>query len=217
LANSKALYGLAIDTSSAVLTLAIGSLDGSCRECSWHLDREISARLHPLLQDFIVPQQWTDLAWLSVLKGPGSFTGTRIGVVTARILAQQLNVPLYGVSNLAIAAWMEAHQQNQGDHWTVAVSQPGRLGFLYGAIYEVRRQAGTLKVLRDDSLMTIEDWNKILYEAPPLQFHLKLNDEGPENASSPKCSLGKALLSLGWQSWQRGLRPDWIETLPYYG
>jgi tRNA threonylcarbamoyl adenosine modification protein YeaZ len=211
-------YGLAIDTSSALLTLALGTLDGSdvkFRDRAWHLDREISAQLHPLLQDFMVPQQWTDLGWIAVLKGPGSFTGTRIGVVTARTLAQQLNIPLFGFSNLAIAAWMDAIRRGKGDRWVVAVSQPGRLGYIYGAVYEVQTQACTITALSPDQLLILEDWNQTLgVQEPTLDAHLKLS---LEPLADPRLSLGTALLTLGWQHWNRGLRPQWNETLPYYG
>lgn len=211
-------YGLAMDTSSAVLTLALGTLDGlnlKSRDRAWHLDREISAQLHPLLQDFMGLQQWIDLDWIAVLKGPGSFTGTRIGVVTARTLAQQLKISLFGFSNLAIAAWMDAVERGMGDRWVVAVSQPGRMGYTYGAVYEVQQHLGTVTALNPDQLLTLEDWSQILaVQEPTLNAHLKLN---LEPSSSPPAALGTALLTLGWKHWKQGLRPQWQETLPYYG
>lgn len=230
--------GLAIDTSSPILTLALGSVEGVYRDQTWNLDREISAQLHPLLREFIAPQRWTDLAWILVLKGPGSFTGTRIGLVTARTLAQQLKVPLFGVSNLAIAAWREAMRLEAmrlkamrlkiDDRWTVAVSQPGRLGYTYGAVYEVCQQAGTLTALMPDQLVTLEAWNQTLAEAErsiagrSIQMHLKLDthiSNSLENPTAPDLqpSLGTTLLGFGWQQWQQGFRPEWYEALPYYG
>ncbi|MCG9892569.1 MAG: tRNA (adenosine(37)-N6)-threonylcarbamoyltransferase complex dimerization subunit type 1 TsaB [Thermosynechococcaceae cyanobacterium MS004] len=225
--------GLAIDTSSPILTLALGSVEGVYRDQTWNLDREISAQLHPLLREFIAPQRWTDLAWILVLKGPGSFTGTRIGLVTARTLAQQLKVPLFGVSNLAIAAWREAIKLEIRDRWTVAVSQPGRLGYTYGAVYEVCQQAGTLTALMPDQLVTLEAWNQTLAEVGrsiagrsipgrSIQMHLKLDthtSNSLENPTAPDLqpSLGTTLLGFGWQQWQQGFRPEWYEALPYYG
>ena len=207
-------YGLVLDTSGPVLTLGIGTQDGPSRCSTWQLDREISAQLHPLLQKFLAPQQWTDVAWIAVMKGPGSFTGTRIGVVTARMLAQHLNIPLFGVSNLAVMAWMEAVQRDISEPWTVALTLPGQLGSVYGAVYEVNRRGGTLAAVRADQLVTAEEWRQVLVELPQL-------DELPLSMTQltlPQSEqIGDTLLTLGWQSWQQGQRPEWQETLPYYG
>jgi tRNA threonylcarbamoyladenosine biosynthesis protein TsaB len=47
----------------------------------------------------------TDVTGLAVGIGPGSFTGTRIGVMTAKTLAAVREIPLYGVIGLEALAW----------------------------------------------------------------------------------------------------------------
>lgn len=51
--------------------------------------------------------KWTfgDLEGLVVAKGPGSFTGLRIGIAAAKGIAIGLNLPLYGISSLEALAY----------------------------------------------------------------------------------------------------------------
>jgi hypothetical protein len=45
---------------------------------------------------------WSDFAFLAIATGLGSFTGTRIGIVVARTLGEQLNIPVYGIDCASI-------------------------------------------------------------------------------------------------------------------
>ncbi len=76
---------------------------------------------------------YDDLGMLAVATGPGSFTGVRVGVATARGLALALKIPAVGVSTLdAIAA--EAAQAHPGRQVLVAIDA-GREE-LYVALYD---------------------------------------------------------------------------------
>jgi tRNA threonylcarbamoyl adenosine modification protein YeaZ len=205
-------YGFGLDTTTAALTLVLGLPTGNHRYQSWHLDRDLSSQLQPLLRDFMVPQRWTELAWIAVLKGPGSFTGTRIGVVVARTLTQQLNLPLFGFSNLAIAAWIAAQSAAQKD-WTIAVSQPGQLGTVYGAIYRIQSAEKGVSMVCPDRLLSQSDWRQLVESSTGINQLLQMDAQVPLDPQQ----LANALLTLGWQAWQTGARPLWSEVLPYYG
>jgi tRNA threonylcarbamoyl adenosine modification protein YeaZ len=204
-------YGLGLDTTTAALTLGIGSRHSADRRAqTWHLERALSAQLHPLLQAFMAPQRWRDLAWIAVLQGPGSFTGTRIGVVTARTLAQQLNLPLFGFSNLAIAAWLAASADDDKNR-TIAIAQPGQQGMVYGAIYQIHRQNSLVKAIVPDRLLPEPEWNQLVSSTSGIDRDIQM-----DGAIDPE-QIAHALLTLGWEAWHSGERPLWSEVLPYYG
>ncbi|MGD1949614.1 MAG: tRNA (adenosine(37)-N6)-threonylcarbamoyltransferase complex dimerization subunit type 1 TsaB, partial [Leptolyngbyaceae cyanobacterium] len=95
------MFGLALHTSTPELGLTISDFDTLHRFQTWDLGRDLSSQLHARLQAFFAPQHCQELTFIAVCIGPGGFTGTRIGVTTARTLAQQLDIPLLGVSALA--------------------------------------------------------------------------------------------------------------------
>ncbi|MCC7529086.1 MAG: tRNA (adenosine(37)-N6)-threonylcarbamoyltransferase complex dimerization subunit type 1 TsaB [Candidatus Melainabacteria bacterium] len=91
--------------------------------------------LLPAVDEMLSESGWkkTDLDLLVVGLGPGSFTGIRIGVVTARTLAQALNLPLTGVSLLDCYAAKVAAEA--GDLSEFAIVLSGGRGHFYFASY----------------------------------------------------------------------------------
>jgi len=220
---SSADYGLAIHTSSSDLGLALSNFVEAGRSQQWDLGRSLSSHLHQYLTDFLQPQTWADLRYIAVAKGPGGFTGTRIGVVAARTLAQQLNLPLFAVSSLGAVAWngrSPAVCQNptsnearpmapvdQASRMDIAVQMRAQRGELFVAIYGTSN-AGLVELLAD-TVMSEERWQQLL-ETWTHPYHL-IQAEG---------GLGEtvaSVLELAYFDWQQGLRPDWSTVLPFYG
>jgi tRNA threonylcarbamoyl adenosine modification protein YeaZ len=199
----------------------------------WPLGRDLTTYLHPTLIQFLAPHAWSDLSFLAVAQGPGGFTGTRIGVVVARTLAQQLDIPLFGISSLgAIAQTHYLSQQaiprndapgnpfqsNNAPRNPVsinppppavhlAIQMPAQRGELFGAIYEPTPK-GLIPHL-GDQVLTQADWEQILAEWPaPLQVI---------SATGGLAHTVVGVMDLARQSWLAGQRPLWSEVLPFYG
>lgn len=90
---------LAVDSSGLVASVAIIEDDNLVAEYTINYKKTHSQTLLPML-DEIVKMTETDLASvdaIAVAKGPGSFTGLRIGAATVKGLGLALNKPIIGV------------------------------------------------------------------------------------------------------------------------
>ena len=209
-ATSVKKYGLAFHTATPELGLAISNFAGDSRCQTWNLGRSLATDLHQHLVEFIAPQTWADLAFIAVAKGPGGFTGTRMGMVTARTLAQQLDIPVFAISTLAAVAWAQPPQTSEarGGLLSMALQMPAQRGQLFGAVYSVNKDSG-LTELFPDTVMTAESWQEKLES---WENSYKLIEVGSELGWSVF-----SVLELAYLEWKQGSRPAWSDALPYYG
>lgn len=93
---------LAFDTSSKALSLAILEDKQILAETTINIKKNHSITLMPAIDFLMASLDWTpkDLDRIVVAEGPGSYTGLRIAVATAKTLAHTLNIELVGMSSL---------------------------------------------------------------------------------------------------------------------
>lgn len=204
------MFGLALHTSTPELGLAISDFESSQRYQTWDLGRDLSSQLHTLLQGFLSPQSWQDLGFIVVCVGPGGFTGTRIGVTTARTLAQQLAIPLFGVSALAAIAHYNLSATNSGQQPTdIAVTMPAKRGAVYGAIYNWNGE--TLQSKLEDTVLPAIDWETKQTQWPQPLLPIVVE------AGIGLADTTRSLLQLGHEQFQAGDHGDWRDVVPFYG
>ncbi len=93
---------LAFDTSSKALSLAILEDKQVLAETTINIKKNHSITLMHAIDFLMASLDWTpkDLDRIVVAEGPGSYTGLRIAVATAKTLAHTLNIELVGMSSL---------------------------------------------------------------------------------------------------------------------
>ena len=103
---------------------------------------EVAAKIHakvllPMLDELMAEAQLTpqQLDAVAFGRGPGGFTGVRIGTAAAQAIALGADIPAAPVSNLAAIA-ARAYREN-GDE-KIAVAMDARMGEVYWAAYRVQ-------------------------------------------------------------------------------
>ena len=123
---------LALHSSTETLGIALVGAEAPLQEARVlcrSLGRALTNELVISLQQLLPADQWTGIRRLAVATGPGGFTGTRLTVVLARTLAQQLGVPLHGVSSFALMAPRlrnQLPQQQQQQPFSIVQTLPRR-------------------------------------------------------------------------------------------
>ncbi len=231
---------LAWDTSSKTGVLAAfesSSHDELSLISEWTLnvDTTHSERLLWAIDEVLQASRWSlqEVDVFGVGVGPGSFTGLRIGVTTARTLASTVKKPLIGVSSLAVLArpaanWLSLQAQNAMIVATTDACK-GELFALWGEA-GVWKKGVNEKVLTPSELMAelmkilkpkikskpwlalgegrqryLEEWKKL-----PHKQELKLEDPFIHKIQP------RSLATLVWETYQAGLASDPLSVYPKY-
>lgn len=91
----------AIDTSSTMVSVALLADKKKVYFKQQFMERGQGEVLFPMIQELLTysNQYMMDVTGVAAAVGPGSFTGVRIGLATAKAIGLALNVPVYGVTN----------------------------------------------------------------------------------------------------------------------
>ena len=133
---------LGIDTATAATAAAVWDPDGTAaerRDDPPEGQRPAhAARLLVLVEEVLAEAGagWDAVERIAVGVGPGGFTGLRLGIATARALAQARGLPLIGVSSLAALAAGAAHEV------TSVAGEPCGPARAAGAAHEAKSGAG---------------------------------------------------------------------------
>lgn len=149
----EAAYVLAFDTANEVIALGLGRLDAAARSVTPVATLEVEAhrasntqllpRVDALLANAGVER--SQLACVCVGRGPGSFTGVRIAMATAKGVASALGAALVGVSSLDAVAW---HAWDGGVRGNVAVVADAMRKEVYPVCYALN-DAGVTRLEAD--------------------------------------------------------------------
>jgi len=175
---------LAIDTSNYALGVALLEENQVLGEYITNLKKNHSVRIMPAIQTLMkdcerVP---ADLTKIVVAKGPGSYTGVRIGVTIAKTLAWTLNIPLVGISSLEI---LVSGVSRYFDGY-VSPLFDARRGQVYTGLYQ--NQSNELLAVKEDRLVMLAEWAESLKESG--QSIIFIGNDLPLHQAAIEAALG---------------------------
>lgn len=131
---------ISIETSTKVCSVALHKEGELLGDATLWMAQSHSVMLTTLIENVVKQAQHSieELDAIAVAKGPGSYTGLRIGTATAKGLCVALNKPLVAINSLeAMAAAMQG--VTAGSHWFCPMIDARRME-VYCAIYDQQMQ-----------------------------------------------------------------------------
>ncbi|NLN07428.1 MAG: tRNA (adenosine(37)-N6)-threonylcarbamoyltransferase complex dimerization subunit type 1 TsaB [Firmicutes bacterium] len=217
------MFVLGIDTTTLVCSVAVVSENMVVAEYTLQVKKTHSQRLLPLIATMLADSGLTpaELDGVAVVAGPGSFTGVRIGIVTAKALGQALGIPLCGISTLeALAA------QHPWFDGLVCPILDARRRQVYTALF---RGYGSLQRLAGDKAASLPAvlekveacGEKVLFvgDAVPVYREFISGKLGEKACLMPPESVicrAATAARLGLEMLARGQAVSWRELAPRY-
>lgn len=214
---------LAIETATLASGVALATVDKLVAEIIVQTKKTHSERLMPHIEQLLELGQVAkeDITAIAVSIGPGSFTGLRIGLATAKALAYVWNVPVIGVSTLAALAYacpapnslicplLDAQKGNVYQavyRWEKGILQeviPPRVIAHQEAINELANQPLPVIMLGEGAVLFQE---AIVAAADPIEL-------APPHIILPRAG---SVALLGHQLLRQGIRHDVMTLEPLY-
>jgi len=213
---------LAIDTATRWASLALFDAAGVAFEQTWHSMNNHSVEVMPAIARALSQQRLgtRSLTGVAVAKGPGSFTGLRIGMSIAKGLCLGLDIPIVAIPTLDVITYAVGDPGGR----VLAVLEAGRGRICVGAYHF---EEGLPVSEGDATLVRMLEWRLRASEpvlvagevSPELARHLLKQPDAHNIAiSSLAGSLRRAgyLAELAWNRLQDGKGDDLDGLSPVY-
>ncbi|MFA7467395.1 MAG: tRNA (adenosine(37)-N6)-threonylcarbamoyltransferase complex dimerization subunit type 1 TsaB [Desulfotomaculaceae bacterium] len=218
------MYVLGIEASTPVAAAAVATEGKILAERMINNKRTHSVNLLPMVRDVLADAgiDKNQLDGIAVCTGPGSFTGLRIGMSTAKSLAQVLNLPIAGIPTLESLAYPLSGQAG-----LICPVLNARKNELYSALY---RSSGIKLVPLlpafaagvKELASILENYDEhIIFLGDGLgEYRTELAELlGDQARFAPDCAVfprGAAVAELGLRLIKSGAGSDPLALLPHY-
>ena len=171
-----------------------------------------SAYLIPKIRDVLKQNSLLikDLDAIGVNIGPGSFTGIRAGITIARVLSQQANLKLVGITSLEILSKL-----NKAENKTIVVADARKNKVYYAEFKNSKTIVEPMLVDKDELIGKITENDYIIADSSISQF---LNENSIKNLNyeNSEENLGLFLSKIVSEKLVQNEDYNWAKVKPLY-
>ena len=206
--NSKSKFLLALHSSSQSFGIAIKDTENSekiIRSEVFNIGRSLSNKLFSCIETMLPRKFWKQIIRISVAKGPGSFTSTRLTISMARTIAQQIDCSLDSISSFHLMAprlYKDLDQNQIINPFWIKDFLPRR-GIVAGKYQLVKIHKGS----------NFHEFNEII--SPQLTSNEKILNPSIEASNNIEKDI-ISLINFSQYCHDSNLSSDWRKTLPIY-
>lgn len=165
-----------------------------------------------------------DVKGIIVTAGPGSYTGLRIGVATAKGLCYALNIPIVSVNTLELMAYqfLEMELLKNDLHINNAIMCPmldARRMEVYCALLDQNMnyvEQVQAKVIDDESFKSIMESKSIFFFGEGADKCKTIIKHANAHFFSGVIPLASSLGVIGYKKWKEGAYEDLVSFEPFY-
>lgn len=201
------MISLFLDTCSQIIRLGVLSDSKLIDYTEFTNDNKLSEKLLPAIKEMLDKNKYrvNDLNRIYISVGPGSFTGIRIGVTVAKVIAWSLNIDIIPISSLEVMASYDT------DKKYICSFMDARRGFVFAGIYDNELNTyiedkyvlfdqllEEMKDIKDDTLFVSNDDNYISCVEPKINVekivlkHINDKSVNPHNVNPIYLKLTEA-------------------------
>lgn len=216
---------LGFDTTALACSVALVNADTQQVLSDIQINRgsKHSEQLLPVIDQVLRNARRTisEVELFAVAKGPGSFTGVRIAVATAKALAQGQEAPLIGVNSLEALASnclcphsliVPLLDARKNECYTASFRNEGQALVRQTDDYAAEPQALFTSMQAESSVIFIGEPT----ERYRQQIHDALGDKAVIAPSAMGSIRGAQVAALGWKQYNQGQRDSFFDLAPLY-
>lgn len=212
---------LCIETATVIGSVALFSGPQLLGSLEYRRAKSHARLLVPMIQTLLkdMDTHAQGLAAISVAKGPGSYTGLRVGVSTAKGLCMALGKPLISLSSLEALAWQVQALAHRLDAWICPMIDARRME-VYCALYDARlqeQQPPHAKIMDREAFSHIMAERRLLFVGDGAQKCQELLEASPNAIVLPdQLSSATSMGRASFERFQQASFEDLTTFEPYY-